>query len=216
MNLLNFLLEEYEHEARHRIAQYNAALPIEQGGLGLHKDNTSMDRAKALGFHTEAYHGTRNDFDKFAYIHNTVGSLGKGFYFATNPTLADEYAGEYFDASRENSHPNVLKVLLKGKFMKDNSAFTPKQLNNIRNDSDKMNPYDLSHYKGGKLIQTIGHGFNNHDMMHDSIIKHTGYNGVILKDGRTNNIINVFKPHHIRSIHAAFDPMKKDSDDILA
>jgi len=35
------------------IAKRNAALPIEQGGLGLPIKNTPMDRAKAMGFFTD-------------------------------------------------------------------------------------------------------------------------------------------------------------------
>lgn len=40
-----------------RIAQKNAAKPVSEGGLGLPPDNTPMDRAKALGYTTEAYKG---------------------------------------------------------------------------------------------------------------------------------------------------------------
>ena len=46
--LLNVLLEsDYSHA--HKEAQKNAALPVEKGGLGLHKNNTAMDRANAMG-----------------------------------------------------------------------------------------------------------------------------------------------------------------------
>lgn len=40
-----------------RTAQRNAALPVEQGGLGLPPTNTAADRANALGY-TDYYHGT--------------------------------------------------------------------------------------------------------------------------------------------------------------
>lgn len=55
-------------EMAHLTAQKNAALPIEQGGLGLPANNTAMDRAKALGFDTSKtwYHGTdAKDFNLF-------------------------------------------------------------------------------------------------------------------------------------------------------
>ena len=48
-----------------RLAQQRAALPVEQGGLGLPSTNTAMDRAKAMGFDTDVYHGSKQDFDKF-------------------------------------------------------------------------------------------------------------------------------------------------------
>jgi hypothetical protein len=40
-----------------RLAQQRASLPVEQHGLGLPAGNTPMDRAKAMGFDTEAYKG---------------------------------------------------------------------------------------------------------------------------------------------------------------
>ena len=40
-----------------RLAQQRAALPVEQGGLGLLESNTAMDRAKAMGAE-DVYHGT--------------------------------------------------------------------------------------------------------------------------------------------------------------
>lgn len=52
-------------EERMNIAQRNAALPVEKGGLGLPPDNTPEMRARAMGFDTDAYHGTRSDFDEF-------------------------------------------------------------------------------------------------------------------------------------------------------
>lgn len=45
------------------LAQQRAALPIEQGGLGLPPTNTAMDRAKAMGFDTDVYHATPADFN---------------------------------------------------------------------------------------------------------------------------------------------------------
>ena len=49
------------YELAHAEAQRVAALPVEQGGLGLPPDNTAMDRARAMGFDTDAYHGTNRD-----------------------------------------------------------------------------------------------------------------------------------------------------------
>ena len=48
-----------------KLAQERAALPVSKGGLGLPADNTAADRAKAMGFDTDVYHGSRQDFDKF-------------------------------------------------------------------------------------------------------------------------------------------------------
>ena len=61
------LLNRYETDADRRmeIARRNAALPIEQGGLGLPENNTAMDRAKAMGFVDIGAHYTPSDFDAF-------------------------------------------------------------------------------------------------------------------------------------------------------
>jgi hypothetical protein len=48
-----------------RLAQQRAALPPAKGGLGLPADNTPAQRAKAMGFDTDVYHGSKQDFDKF-------------------------------------------------------------------------------------------------------------------------------------------------------
>jgi len=63
-----------EFEQAHLTAQRNAALPVNQGGLGLAADNTAMDRARAMGFKGEGVHYTPNDFDAFRE--------GKGDYSA--------------------------------------------------------------------------------------------------------------------------------------
>lgn len=79
MNTLRFYLLEAvtEYDEKHRKAQYNASLPIESGGLGLHKDNTSLDRATALGFDTniKMLHGSDTDFD----------NTNDGMYTTTRP-----------------------------------------------------------------------------------------------------------------------------------
>jgi hypothetical protein len=71
-----------EFEQAHLIAQRNAALPVSQGGLGLAPDNTAMDRARAMGFDAEAYHGTNTVFDGF----NASG------WSSTSPSYADNIA----------------------------------------------------------------------------------------------------------------------------
>ena len=47
------------------LAQQRAALPVEQGGLGLGPANTAAERAAAMGFDTPAFHGTQADVLKF-------------------------------------------------------------------------------------------------------------------------------------------------------
>jgi hypothetical protein len=71
-------------------AQKNAALPIEEGGLGLPKDNTPEMRAEALGVATDAYHGSKQDITglfKAGYDDNLA--------FATqDPEFASKWIGK--------------------------------------------------------------------------------------------------------------------------
>jgi hypothetical protein len=82
------------------VAQKNAALPIEQGGLGLPKDNTPM------GFDIEAYHGTINpEIMAFDPMMGKGAREGTGSWFSENPQLASTYAG--------NMGGTVMPVLIK-------------------------------------------------------------------------------------------------------
>ena len=78
-------------------AQRNAALPIEEGGLGLPKDNTPKMRAEAMGFDIDAYHGT-NTPDILAFDPSLVGKQSggnlKASFFADRPSAANYYINE--------------------------------------------------------------------------------------------------------------------------
>ncbi len=88
-------INRFETEADRRMAaaQRNAALPFEQGGLGLPAGNTPMDRARAMGFDVDnpVYHGTGADFPNFRG--STTGKTsGSGVFFTENPSVASTYA----------------------------------------------------------------------------------------------------------------------------
>lgn len=74
-----------------RLAQQRAALPVEQGGLGLLESNTAMDRAKAMGFDTPVYHATEADF--MSIRPSVKGKIGPGVYTSPDPSYAERYAG---------------------------------------------------------------------------------------------------------------------------
>jgi hypothetical protein len=88
------------------LAQQRAALPIEQGGLGLPPTNTAMDRAKAMGFNDEFFHGTGADIQKFD---KKFDKLDRGFWFGT-PDVASEFA-----ASKQatGGSPNVIPSMVR-------------------------------------------------------------------------------------------------------
>jgi hypothetical protein len=94
------------------IAQRNASLPIEQGGLGLPPNNTAMDRARAMGYETPVFHGTNADIKAFN-VEGKGKTSGAGAFTTTNPVTAETYVS----ASGEG---NILPLLLK----KDNFLTT--------------------------------------------------------------------------------------------
>jgi hypothetical protein len=100
----------YPQQAALDLAQQRAALPVSQGGLGLPAGNTAEQRAAAMGFDTDVYHGTTNDFDKFA------GKLPT--YAAEEPRIADIYAnatGRQMALNNINAGPNIIPLKLGGK-----------------------------------------------------------------------------------------------------
>lgn len=180
---------------RHLIAQKNAALPIDQGGLGLPANNTAMDRAKAIGFRTEMplYHGTNKDFDEFKLFEgedatrsvsrSPVGKLGVSL--ARDPALAAEFANL---AGGEGM--NVIPVLHRA----ENPASVPLP-NDVTNSEVFGSVVDA--WKDGR----DGLLFKNYTMP-------SGKKG--------DQFILVRAPNQIRSKFAAFDPAQKDSANILA
>jgi hypothetical protein len=78
------------------LAQQRAALPVEQGGLGLGPTNTAAERAQAMGFTTDLLHGTAKDFNKFdmglAGTNTRQAGDELGAFATAKPFLADSYA----------------------------------------------------------------------------------------------------------------------------
>jgi hypothetical protein len=76
-----------------RLAQQRAALPVEQGGLGLPAGNTPQQRAAAMGFDTDVYHGSPDisnttKFDPAKVVDNV--QYGGKFYTSKSPEYADK------------------------------------------------------------------------------------------------------------------------------
>jgi predicted GNAT family acetyltransferase len=82
---------QFPQQAALDLAQQRAALPVEQGGLGLLESNTAMDRAKAMGFDTPVYHATEADF--MSIRPSVKGKIGPGVYTSFDPSYAERYAG---------------------------------------------------------------------------------------------------------------------------
>jgi len=78
-----------EYEIAQQTAQRNAALPVSEGGLGLPKSNTAMDRANAMGAQ-DVYHGTKQDITggfQPVYSDNLT-------FTTPNPQFASDWIGK--------------------------------------------------------------------------------------------------------------------------
>lgn len=92
-------------EIAHEVAQRNAALPVEQGGLGLPPNNTAIDRARAMGF-VDAYHGSNREvspsFDMSMLGENTgAQSARKAVFAAADPHTPHAYIWGSKEASTD-------------------------------------------------------------------------------------------------------------------
>lgn len=197
--LIMTLAEDYSEA--HKVAQRNAALPIEKGGLGLHPENTAMDRAKAMGYHTKAYHGTSSDFDNFDIEKSmSYSNHGKGVYVTYNPN--EEWA-------KSKDGERIIPLLVNRDSVLKNEPPTKETHEKISKflgrKVDVGIPY-MSLEKRGDGHLSIGAqlaGFSGVD--HASTYpSSTNYNTVFTDLSK------------VRSIHAAFDPMRKHESELLA
>jgi hypothetical protein len=194
-----------EYELAHEVAQRNAALPVEQGGLGLPLNNTAMDRAKAMGFDTPAYHGGTNDFLEFKSNNPT--------YASDRAEIANIYAeatGRHRGLREINASPNVMPLLLGGK---------------------KLTVSDLGRGIGDNIYDILSHGYypdNLAKLLNETPrrrlvndIKNYGYDRVEVTDildlgGEQMQHMIPSGSNQIRSRFAAFDPAKRGSANLMA
>lgn len=179
-----------EFEARHAAAQRNAALPVEQGGLGLPPNNTAQERAKALGFTTDAYHGTPDDaISRTRQFKNEklgkstrVSDAAKGHFTSDRGEVASEFI--WRDGSTDGG--NVLPLLLRG---------------------DRDTVRLPGEWMPGKYDAAL------------DAAKAAGKDGLNIQGvttlGRPGDYQVTFDPRNIRSRFAAFDPMKRHDADML-
>ena len=223
-----------EFEQRHLTAQKNAALPIEQGGLGLPFDNTAMQRADALGFDTPAYHGSGRDFTEFknSMLGAKTGakSAQKAHFFASNPEVSNTYVNT---SHVYNDSPPVYEKLFNNPEAFD--AFTKAetkdakwavlQNNGMNYSSGQVMPVLLN--KGKTRVKDYGGAGYRDATYNDELIaarkakkdsvelKNTYDRGPHEGSNAITDIYAVFDPSNVRSRFAAFDPMRRHESDLL-
>lgn len=112
-------------EIAHDIAQKNAV-----DMLGLHPENTAMDRARALGFDVDnpVYHGTQHDISEF-----DLSKIGKNFPMSRGIHLSSSpaEAGTYAQNLNNSLHDHLIDV--NGYFTAENSNVLPLLLKEGKN-----------------------------------------------------------------------------------
>ena len=206
----------YPQQAALEAAQRNAALPVEQGGLGLPKDNTPEMRAEAMGG-IDAVHFSRQggdystlDSGKFAIapfdavgthvgspqaamerFQNTVG------YKVGNPNYA-------LDELKGTSYP--VKVLGDKPLLNQNGM--PWGEDDLNTFLRQSGGYNWSDVNGGKLTyQDL-----NADLR-KKLFEKQGYTSIPYfneVEGK-GSISYIVPPENIRSRFAAFDPMRRSA-----
>ena len=181
-----------EFEQAHLIAQRNAALPVSQGGLGLAPDNTAMDRARALGFEDGWAHGSPNP--KITEMKpSSTGAEGPGTYATNYLPEASTYS-----------------------FLNEGSTVYPLMVNRSKTLNANGNVYDLLRANSDDELL-----MNLEKAGKDSITANQSKTPQWLLDAGAPympdrmHYVSV-KPYNFRSRFAAFDPMKKESSNLLA
>ena len=185
-----------------KMAQKNAAKPISEGGLGLPKDNTAMDRAKAMGFDVDLLHGTDKNLTKFEAQRSITKDHGwygdEGVYLTPDPNTASGYAnwrnvgsGPGGKLGQELYGQNVMPLMVRRGNVFDYGDAPPIM------DREKAKEFS-------------------------EIVKRLGYNTVEVPNKYAapeysrNYETLVIDPSRIRSRFAAFDPARIDENDLLA
>jgi len=79
--------------------------------LGLHEHNTPEDRARAMGFDLETFHGT--DAPDIESLDPERTKIIEGVFSTTNPKMASRYAEDERKRANEKTAPNILPLLIR-------------------------------------------------------------------------------------------------------
>ena len=221
-----------EFEILHDTAQRNAALPKEQGGLGLPSGNTGMDRAAAMDWNTPAYHGTTTEIDpSFNLDYSGANALDygkKNIWASDNPELASQYAEAGLSRNQAEAIQNS------GDFNWNKKKEIPKKI------ADAMFK-DIAEYgsiEGGganvlplllrgkqSVHESYGGRFKNEmpkalwgrDLENaDIAVINNVIDNPTLQKVDPSTVYAIKNPANIRSRFAAFDPFRRHEADILA
>ena len=165
--------------------------------LGLPANNTAADRATAMGFGDDVYHGTKTSFDEFS---PDKASRHKSFFTAPEPWLANKFSGVspsgktselLFEQFPDSFNPQVMPLKTRGKVF------------------DYENPEHIKLLEGKIGNQSFGVDegawYNLENKVVQEGIKDLGFDGFnVLEEGVKNT--GTHNPANIRSKFAHFNP----------
>jgi hypothetical protein len=209
-----------------RIAQKNAAKPISEGGLGLKPDNSPMDRAKAMGFDMDVYHGSPDiskttEFDPAKIVDNV--QYGGKFYSSTDSA----YAGKYAENSLRGDSAGVMPLMMRsGKRFEMDKPVSADDAANIMESlgqterAAKIRASGRPYRNGAELFYFgLDSGMSNAPKG-DAILR-SGFDSIhgdpmmeiVGKAGKPHSVVS--DPSRLRSRFAAFDPARRMESDLL-
>ena len=180
----------YPQQAAIDLAQQRAALPIEQGGLGLPVGNTAMDRAAASGLDVETN-----------YIHST----NKPFSQITDD---GKFSGIFTLPNYSANYGSVdMPLMTSGKIAtsQDLQNLIKKPTKKMQMAIDETIPLNLTD------PADIADATVEMQKLRNQLARKHGFDGVKISDEFGNDTVALVNPDNIRSRNAAFDPFRRTS-----
>jgi hypothetical protein len=195
-------------EAALRLAQQRAALPVEKGGLGLPKDNTAMDRAKAMGgkdqYHFSRTGGDYETLDSGQYAVAPFDAVGT--HVGTKQAAADRFKNTTATTDQIKGTSYPVTILGDRPLLNQNDMpFGEDDLNAFLR---KEGGHTLSDMKGGKMTYQ-----DMNASLRKKLFEEQGYTSIPYfneVEGK-GSISYIVPPDNIRSRFAAFDPFRRNA-----
>jgi len=251
-------LPKTEFSNAHEIAQKNAALPVEKGGLGLPPNNTAMDRARAMGMPFKKGLITNNEGRADVIVNYSKDNAGTAFIDTNGQArlILDPVHKRYKSELPYRAFRHIDDMLYPYEadtYIRTSSNLD--DLNHLKNGTHRgSRNWSTGESEGGLSVskspefysdnmslvsgKKIGDGSDSEPILDIDTVNYIDefnfkkfnkdiYNkakllGLSKEDVKKLKISPKFSPDDndlkagIRSKLAAFDPMKKDSSNILA
>ena len=241
-----------DFEKAHKLAQQRAALPVSEGGLGLHPKNTYIERANAMGA-DDVYHGTAETEPITAIDPLKLGSATKSvsakkaFWGVDDPTTAEGYANhaamdakvqdliDKSQAAERSAHGGIFprseaekqKYFQLSQDLMQQAQDLEAMFANNQNQGQNIMPLKIMN-RNQATMDAGGNTFMDmqdemHGILNNAI--ENKYPSVKINNlsdeidwGRYNPATHygVVDPTVVRSRFAAFDPFRRNENDIMA